>query len=247
MQRPMNNKHAAVSSAAPLYTQVKSYILQKIESGELRPNDRVPSEHELTRDLGMSRMTVNRALRELSEEGYVIRLAGVGTFVADSRPHSDVVRVRNIAEEIRHRGHEHSAQVIRLEEVVANDLLVDRLELRRGGKLYHSLILHLESGEPIQLEDRYVCPRLAPEYLQQDFTAITPNVYLSEVAPLHTAEHVIRAMRPRLDAQKYLRLGPNDPCLVIKRRTWSGGRPVSLAELTHPGDVYELIGTMPDQ
>jgi len=242
----MNQQIISLNRAEPRYRQVKSHILKMIGDGELQANDRVPSENELVGTLGVSRMTVNRALRELADDGFVVRLAGVGTFVADSRPNSDVMMVRNIADEILARGHTHSAKVIALEEVKANQRLVDRLEVRPGDKLFYSLILHLESGQPIQLEDRFVCPRLAPNYLNIDFTKITPNVYLSEVAPLHTAEHVIRAVIPTHKVRRLLRMEKNEPCLVIRRRTWSGGRPVSLAELSHPGSIYELIGTMSD-
>lgn len=242
----MTQRIISLNCAQPRYSQVKSHLLKLISGGELKPNDRVPSENELVAALGVSRMTVNRALRELADEGVVVRLPGVGTFVADSRPHSNVMRVRNIADEIRARGHTHSAKVVTLEEVTANARLVERLEVRPGDKLFHSVILHLESGQPIQVEDRYVCPRLAPDYLNMDFTTITPNVYLTKVAPLHTAEHVIRAMHPTRQVQRLLGIGEHEPCLVIYRRTWTNGRPVSLAELIHPGSTYELIGTMSD-
>lgn len=242
----MSQQIVSVNRAQPRYRQVKEHVLKLIHGGKLKPHDRVPSENELVEALGVSRMTANRALRELSEDGYVVRLAGVGTFVSDTRPHSDVLRVRNIAHEIRARGHEHSARIIALEEVAADQRLVEKLEVRPGDTLFHSLILHLESGHPIQLEDRYVCPTLAPNYLSMDFTKITPNMYLTKVAPLHTAEHVIRAMMPTQKVRRLLKMGKTEPCLVIRRRTWSGGRPVSLAELSHPGSTYELIGTMAD-
>lgn len=240
----MSQEAVSLNRAQARYLQVKSYLLQLIHDGELKPNSRVPSENELVEILGVARMTVNRAMRELADDGYVVRLAGVGTFVADSRPHSDVLKVRNIADEIRIRGHVHTADVLKLEEVVANQGLVDRLELRPGDKLFHSLILHLESGKPIQLEDRYVCPRLAPNYLDIDFTKITPNVYLTRVAPLHNAEHVIRAKKPTSKVKRLLNMNSDEPCLVILRRTWSQGRPVSFVELSHPGHTYELVGTM---
>jgi GntR family transcriptional regulator, histidine utilization repressor len=242
----VGNEIISINRAEPRYKQVKSHILRLIGDGHLEPNDRVPSEHELVDELGVSRMTVNRALRELAEGGIVVRLAGVGTFVADTRPHSDVLRVRNIADEIKSRGHAHSARIITLEEVVADQGQVERLAVRPGDKLFHSVILHLESGQPIQVEDRYVCPLLAPEYLEIDFTTVTPNVYLSRVAPLHTAEHVIRASLPTAKVRRLLKMDKDEPCLVIRRRTWSDGRPVSMAELSHPGSTYELIGTMSD-
>ena len=240
----MKDSKVAIDSTKARYRQVKDHIVKLINTGELKANDRVPSEHSLVQTFGIARMTAHRALRELSEEGYVTRLAGVGTFVADARPHSDVLKVRNIADEVRTRGQVHSAEVITLQEVEAHQQLIDRMEMRPGSKLFHSLILHLESGKPIQLEDRYVCPTLAPEYLDQNFAEITPNVYLTRVAPLHTAEHIVRATMPSEETRKHLKMSKLEPCLVIRRRTWSQGRPVSLAELYHPGDAYELTGTM---
>lgn len=240
----MKETIAAPGTAQPRYRQVKEHIITLINTGKLKPRDRVPSENELTRTLGVSRMTVNRGLRELADDGYVVRLAGVGTFVSESRTYSDVLKVRNIADEIRARGHVYSASVLKLEEVDANERVVERLELRPGAKVFHSLILHFESDRPIQLESRYVCPTLAPEYLNMDFTKITPNVYLSSIAPLHTAEHVVRAMIPTEDVRELLHMEINEPCLVLRRRTWTEGRPVSLADLSHPGSRFELIGMM---
>lgn len=231
-------------AAQARYRQVKDHIVKLINTGELKPDDRVPSEHSLVKTFGIARMTAHRALRELAEEGYVTRLAGVGTFVADARPHSDILQVRNIADEIRIRGHVHSAEIIVLEEIEADQQVTERMQMRPGSKLFHSVILHLESGNPIQLEERYVCPTLAPEYLDQDFTEITPNVYLTRLAPFHAAEHVVRATMPSGELRKHLNMSKDEPCLVIRRRTWSQGRPVSLAELSHPGDAFELIGTM---
>ena len=240
----MKDTIAALDATQARYRQIKDHIIKLINTGELKPDDRVPSENDLVKTFGVARMTAHRALRELSDEGYVVRLAGVGTFVADGRPHSDVLKVRNIADEIRARGQVHSAQVIELEEVEADQRLVDKFAQRPGANLFHSVILHLEGGNPIQLEDRYVCPLLAPDYLDQDFTKITPNVYLTKVAPLHTAEHVVRAIIPSKVVREHLKMSKSEPCLVIRRRTWSEGRPVSLAELSHPGSKYELIGTM---
>ena len=212
----MNDKIVALDATQARYRQIKDHIIKLINTGELKADDRVPSENDLVKTFGIARMTAHRALRELSDEGYVVRLAGVGTFVADGRPHSDVLKVRNIADEIRARGQVHSAQVIELEEVEADQRLVDKFVQRPGAKLFHSVILHLEGGNPIQLEDRYVCPLLAPDYLDQDFTKITPNVYLTKVAPLHTAEHVVRAIIPSKVVREHLKMSKSEPCLMIR-------------------------------
>lgn len=232
----------------PRYQQLKAHIVAGIQSGRLRPRDRVPSEHDLVRHFGVSRMTAHRALRELASDGIVVRQSGVGTFVAEVQVRSHALDVRNIADEIRERGHVYGARVVRLEKLAASRETANRLGLRPGGAVFHSLIVHLENDVPIQAEDRYVSARAAPGYLRQDFARLTPNEYLSTVAPLQTVEHAIRAEIPAGRIRSMLRMAADEPCLVIHRRTWSGGQPVSIAHLYHPGSRYELTaGAEPRQ
>lgn len=233
--------------AMPRYQQLKTYIVGSIQSGELHPGDRAPSELELVRRFGVSRMTANRALCELASDGIVVRMAGVGTFVAEAHSRSHALDVRNIADEIHERGHTHRARVVVLEKTVATRDTAARLRLRPGGALFHSLIIHLENDLPVQAEDRHVSAYAAPGYLDQDFSRITPNEYLSRVAPLQTVEHVIRAEAPAQRIRGLLKMAADEPCLVIYRRTWSGGQPVSVAQLYHPGARYELTaGSRPE-
>src|ERR1700722_7151459 len=97
------------SATAPLarYERVKEHIRTRILSGEWRPGDRIPSEVTLVRELGVSRMTINRALRELAEQGVLTRFSGVGTFVAEEKPQSTLLMIAHIGDEIRARGHEY--------------------------------------------------------------------------------------------------------------------------------------------
>ncbi|MDB5489568.1 MAG: transcriptional regulator, histidine utilization repressor, GntR family, partial [Reyranella sp.] len=73
---------------AALYQQVEDYIVRHIQDGSWPPGHRLPSEHELVSQFGMSRMTVNRALRDLVQQGRIVRVAGVGSFVAEDKPQS---------------------------------------------------------------------------------------------------------------------------------------------------------------
>ncbi len=224
----------------PLYLQLKQMILEHIRSGEWPRDHRVPSESELVRRHGVSRMTANRALRELTSEGFLRRVQGVGTFVADVPPQSALVRVRDIAEEIAARGHRHSADVVRIVAEPASIEVAERFGIAVGSAVFHSVLVHRENGVPIQLEDRYVAPELVPDYLDQDFTRSTPHAYLMMKAPLSEAEHVIEAVLPESWERYLLRLDRLEPCLCLRRRTWSAGRLASLARLLFPGSRYRL-------
>lgn len=224
----------------PRYKVIRDRVLQDIESGRLRAGDRVPSENELVGDYGVSRMTARRALQELADAGFLLRTRGVGSFVADSRPMSSMLQVRNIAEEIAERGHRHSSEVLILESVSASAELGHYFEIEPGGELYHSTLVHRENDVPIQHEDRYVNPACAPDYLEQDFRGTTPNVYLSGVAPLAEADHVVEATTAAPGVARALDIPDEAPCLQVTRRTFSRQAVVTFARLTYPGSRYRL-------
>jgi GntR family histidine utilization transcriptional repressor len=234
---------SSLPPSAARYLQVKHFILQQIAGGALRAGERVPSENELTRALTVSRMTANRALRELAADGVLVRVAGVGTFVAEQRVHAHPLEVRNIADEIRARGHEYRVRVVALDSVSATRELAERCAVKPGTSLDHSLLTHFEDGAPLQVEERYVNPQVAPGYLKNDFTRVTPHEFLIRVAPLQRAEHTVRALVPERRIRRLLRLEPGEACLLILRRTFSNGRVASVADLYHPGSRYELAAT----
>jgi GntR family histidine utilization transcriptional repressor len=226
----------------PRYQQLKDLIITRISSGELGPNDRVPSENELVESMSVSRMTANRALRELTDEGYVQRIAGRGTFVSDFRSRSHVLEVHNIADEIARRGHGHSCEVIRNSLQHARGEVAKALHIEQGVDVFHLLLVHYEDGVPIQAEDRHVLAEFAPDCGRQDFQAETPSAYLTAISPLQEAEQIVRAQMPNAAVRARLHMADGEPCLVVVRRTWSQGRPVTFARLHHPGSSYELAG-----
>jgi len=228
--------------AKPRYQQLKDLIIGRISNGELRPQDRVPSENELVESMNVSRMTANRALRELTDEGYVDRIAGRGTFVSDFRARSHVLEVQNIADEIVRRGHTHSCEVLRQSRQHARGEIARALNVEQGSDVFHLLLVHSENGSPVQVEDRYVVADFAPECMQQNFQTVTPSAYLTAISPLQEAEQVVRATLPNAAVRQHLQMDDNEPSLVVIRRTWSHGRPVTFARLHHPGSRYELTG-----
>lgn len=225
---------------APLYAVIKQRIADAIKDGSLKPGDRVPSESELVQQFDVSRMTANRALRELQTAGILVRRAGSGTFVAEPKPIGQLIEIRNIADEVRTRGHVYRARVIQNRAERANSETAPLIEAQLGTKLFHSIIVHHEDEFPIQIEERFVLGSIAPDYDKLDFTQLTPNEYLSRIAPLERVEHRVNAMMPDARTRTMLGLADNEPVLRMTRRTWSAGRLVSHAWLTHPGKRFEL-------
>lgn len=222
------------------YEAVKRHVLDAIEAGEYGAGDKLPSENELVRTLQVSRMTVNRALRELTEEGHIVRRAGMGSFVAGRRMRGHAADIISIREELSGRGENWSALVQCLEECTAPVEISQEFSNGLSARLFHTLVLHSGNGRPVELEDRWVNPEIAPDMLDQDFTDITPTEYLLSVAPLLRAEHVVRAVTPSNHEALLLGICEKTPCLEINRKTWTGSRVASVARLLYPGDRYEL-------
>src|SRR5258706_3919158 len=142
-------------SLQPLYLQVKRHILDNIGSGKWSTSARVPSENDIVKSFGVSRMTANRALRELRDEGVLVRIAGVGSFVAERHAHAHPLEIRSIADEIRERGHVHRAEIISLERVRAAAELAEDFGIAPRSELYGSVIVHFENDRPVQLVERH--------------------------------------------------------------------------------------------
>ena len=231
-----------IDAKQPRYQQLKALIVGRINNGELAPGDRVPSEHELVEATGVSRMTANRALRELNDEGLVERIAGKGTFVAAFKADSHVLEVRNIADEVRHRGHVHSACVLAQAKQGATIEVADLLHLDRGDKVFHVLVVHRENDVPIQIESRYVRCDFAPDFSIRTSVRKHPAPTLAVLRRSRQAEHVVRAVAPTADIRRQLNMNDDEPCLVVSRRTWTNREPVTFARLYHPGSKFELTG-----
>jgi GntR family histidine utilization transcriptional repressor len=232
----------SIASIQPLYLQVKRHILDNIGSGKWATSARVPSENEIVKSFGVSRMTANRALRELRDEGVLVRIAGLGSFVADRHARAHPLEIRSIAEEIRDRGHVHRAEIVSLERIRAVGTLAEDFGIAPCSDLFRSEIVHFENDQPLQLEERWVLPALAPDYLTVDFSRTTPYDYLVKVAPLQEAEHLLRAVMPDERTRKLLAMKRDEPCLLMIRRTWTAGRIASVARLYYPGSRYEMSG-----
>lgn len=225
-----------------LYEKIKKSVVNDIESSRLLPSDKVPSETQLARTFNTSRMTANRALKELAEEGRIVRVQGVGTFVAKPKPDVALLEIKSIAKEIAGWGGVHTSHILLLKEKKAGQKVAQQMDLKTDDIIFHSIIVHSDRGIPVQYSERFINPKVAPHYLEQDFNTITPSDYLLEVAPIQEAEHIIEAVNCNKEIQKHLKIKPGEPCISLKRRTWSFDRVATFSIIIFPGSRYKLLG-----
>ncbi len=230
-------------NVAARYQMVKEHILSHIASGELTPGMRIPSENELVAALGISRMTVNRALRELAQEGRISRLAGVGSFVADQPAEAAVLQVPSIRDWIAARGQTHSWRVVERSEFTARPELARLYDLPAGTRFAFALLVHSADGTPIQAEERYVNLEIAERFADADIAATLPSDLLAPFQARGTRRLRAEAVKPASRIAGLLELPTQDPCLAVTERLEVRGAVASIARLFHPGTRFDLQST----
>ena len=159
---------AARPPRLPLYEQLRMSLLETIRDGTLAPGDRVESEAELCERFGVSRTVVRQALGELTQEGYLTRIQGKGTFVAEPRPREYMLReyflhtAGGFTHDVEASGHDVTTQVVDLRTVDVGPEIVNALELL----VPRSVVLErvrLVDGEPAVYVRSYLPPTLAPD------------------------------------------------------------------------------------
>jgi GntR family histidine utilization transcriptional repressor len=228
-------------TSTPAYQQLKDHVLHMIEAEKWRGGDMIPPEEQLAKEFGLSRMTVNRAMRELVTERVLMRIRGSGTYVADTRYQSTLIEVRSIAEEIKSRGDKYSSKLLMLQQT-DDPAVLQALELPPDGPAYHSRIVHFENDVPIQLEDRHVNGLVFPEYIHQKFDRETPNEYMTGIAPAQGVEYWVTARQAPAFVRQALKMAIGEPCLVLHRRTRVRGKIATDVVLWHPASRYQLSG-----
>ena len=225
----------------PLYQKVKEHIVDQVRRGHLKHGVRVPSENELVEQLGVSRMTVHRALRELSEAGVIDRVVGVGSFVSAPKAQTELMELRDIADDIKARGNRHTQAVKTLESVRPKPEHCAYFDIPRGFRLFHSVIVNFEAGVPVQVEDRLVLPSFAPTYLSHDFLAVPSTRFLRSIADATKVEHTVYASTADADTCALLEFREPRSVMILTRRTWVEEKAVTLSTFTYPGDTYSLV------
>ena len=233
---------ARAEQAFALYEKIKKSVIRDIESGKLKPDDKIDSETQLAKKFNSSRMTANRALKELTEEGRIVRVQGVGSFVARPKPDAALLEIKSIATEISEWGGLHASDILLLQQETAGEDIASKMDMNTGFTVFHSIIVHKDRGVPVQYSERYVNPEVAPDYLEQDFKKITPSDYLLETAPVQQAEHIIEAILCSKIIQEYLKIESGEPCICLTRRTWSYDKVATYSRIISPGSRYKLVG-----
>ncbi len=235
-----------MTKPTPAYQQIKQHILHAIHSGQWRTGAAIPTEMRLAEQFSVSRMTVNRALKELTEEKVLQRRQGSGTFVAQQQFNHTFVEVRNIADDIRQTGKTYRAEVIGKKYGELSTLPADMQPLfQQTPKLFQLGVIHYGDDMPIQYEKRWVDAELVPEFSRQDFTQVNASDYLIHNIPLVKGHYSVQAIHPTGDIADKLNMTRTQAALLLTRYTYSSdNRIVTYVQMWHNGDSFQFSGEL---
>ncbi len=204
-------------------------------SGAWPPGHRVPFEHELMETYSCSRMTVNKVLSALADLGLVVRRRRAGSFVARPRVQSAILQISDLKAEVEKRGERYGYRLLELHKRAAS--VHDKARLGVGSRTTVLALCcrHEAEGQPFAVEDRLINVQAVPDALKQDFAVTPPNTWLVGHVPWTEAEHRITACNADKLVAADLGIDPGAACLVIERRTWRNGEPITAVRITHPG------------
>lgn len=153
-------------SSSPLYHQLMQRLQEDIERGTYAIGSRIPPEHQLEQLYNVSRVTVRRALAELTADGLLEKKQGKGTFVSTPRISQDLKSIHSFHDACKQNGFQGATRVIHVQETEADAADVQELNLRAGDKVLETLRVCTADGVPVVLEENHFS--MAYSYLENE-------------------------------------------------------------------------------
>jgi GntR family transcriptional regulator len=216
-----NNSKVIMSEelSKPLYNQIQEYIAELILSGKLAPDAKIQSEREFSEDLGVSRMTVRRALTELVNEGLLERRHGSGTYVAQPKVTYEAREMVSYIQAMNERNIATTSQLLEFEIMAASRRLADLLGSQIGSPLYRVSVIRFANRVPVILERGFFpqsrWPNLEEWNLEKTSVVdLLTSVY--QVTPSRISQTVEAVVAADTVAQQ-LRVDEGFPLLLLSR------------------------------
>jgi GntR family transcriptional regulator len=226
-------------SPVPKHLQLREILVDLIE-GELRAEEAIPSERELSERYGVARMTVRQAVDALVIEGRLFKIAGKGTFVA--KPKLDLqIRLTSYSEEMARRGMVPSSKTLVLERIAARGILAREMEVEVGEPIVRLKRLRYADDVPMAVEQTYLVDSRVPGFVDGD----PPNSLYQFLADRYGlepdwGEDSIESIAADPDIAALLEIPVGGPVLHIERHAYTTGTLLDYSVMHFRADRYKL-------
>ena len=236
------------SSYIPMYVQIQGQLLGMIRSDRLGAGDALPSEEELSRVYGVSRMTSRQALQLLKSQGFAARHKGRGTFVTQPKVEKDIAHLAGFTAEMQALGMKASSQLLASEAIAATEEIATQLAIEIGAPVFGLRRLRLADGLPVAIEESYLSKAKFPGIEKLDFVRRSLYQTLRERYGVRfgMADEILEARAASRPEAQLLDVPPRSSLLVISRTLWNvDGEPFEMARSSYRGDRYRAVLRIP--
>lgn len=231
------------SSPIPLYSQLEDIIRTYIISGEWAPSQLIPSENELSKTYGISRMTARSVITSLVNEGLLYRVQGKGTFVSVPKITAKSPAYVGVREQLETQGYKIETSVITSETILANPKITKIFHVTSPFEVFHIVRVRHADGEPVSIHESYIPSHLCPHIVDQDIQQeqlchILKNHYQLEASKINeTLESIIA----NVTEAKLLDVPKGHPLLLLEEiNTTSSGLKFEYTKIIFRGDKIKL-------
>jgi GntR family transcriptional regulator len=234
-------------SVVPLYYQIQQGLLAHIRSGKLKPGKPIPSEEDLSRRLGVSRMTARQALKSLCSLGVAYSQRGKGTFVSSIKMEKNIRQVFSFSQEMAARGARPRSKVIAFELQPPDAEVAEALQLHSKEQVIFLQRVRLADTLPMGVETAYLPERPFPGLLEK----FDPRTSLYKaIAKLYgvqivVADEVVEASLAGAEDARLMRIPKGSPVFHFTRKSHvQSGQPVEYVKSIFRGDRYKLVNRL---
>lgn len=234
--RSINREHPL-----PLYAQVKQALLASISRGDFRVGELLPGENELVRELGVSQITIRRALKDLVEAGYIVRKPGLGTLVVRRKINHLSGRIGGVTDDLESQGFHVHSRMLQHGRTRPTPAVAAKLQVAPQARVLRDLRLVLANGEPFGLiESHHNIPNsieFTEAEIQGDF--ILRVLKERHKIPFQRATRTMEAVAATPEEASLLSVAAGEPLLRAELLAFGvGDKPVSHVAALYRGDRY---------
>ncbi|MDI9518973.1 MAG: GntR family transcriptional regulator [Bacillota bacterium] len=230
------------NSKDPLHHQLYKIIRQKILDQEYKEGEIIPSELEMQKKYGISRITVRRTISDLEHDGLVRKIKGKGTIVEPFKSNRDLQIFQSFSGNALKKGERPGSVILENTKKEAPTKVVELLGIQPGDDIYYLKRLRLLNGRIIALNITFIRSDLGFDIEHNDFNEKTSLYdYLEKQGvKLGSANESMESRMPATDVKMDLFLEDNIPIFYKERVTFNTeGLPVEYSETSYIGNKYK--------
>lgn len=230
-------------SPQPLHVQFENIVRHKIDNEEWQPNSIIPSENELSKMYGISRMTVRGVLNRIVSAGLLKRVPGKGTFVAESKIEGRPLSYMGIREQLEKMGFQTTTKLISIDSLEATSRIAKVLEVPKNEPLYKLSRVRYVKGLPLSLHVSYLPKKLTPDLENMD----TLGTQLCDILkheykhPILRQVELLESVLPSAEEAEILEVNTTFPLLQLENFFYTNNNvPVEYSRVVFRGDKIKI-------